>query len=305
MDLISKGIVKYYQLMLQGDPRVKGLPLMDSPLPTMAICLSYVYFFTVLGPRLMENRKPFEVQKLMIIYNFAMVICSIIFVYNDLKYHWLTPQASFKCDPVDYTNSPNGLRTMYNSYFYFILKFVEFVDTLFFLLRKKFDHITKLHLIHHGIMPFSVWWGMKFVPGGHATFFGFANSIVHIVMYIYYGLSSLGPSMRPYLWWKKYLTAFQLVQFIAIMGHSFQLFFRDCNFPKLFGLWIGSHGILFWFLFTDFYKKTYKKPIANGAIKSSTKSKEVNLNSSLDGNSEKKALKNGLRNSVTKLKKSS
>ncbi|GBM45680.1 hypothetical protein AVEN_142189-1, partial [Araneus ventricosus] len=36
------------------------------------------------------------------------------------------------------------------------------------------------------------------------------NIAVHCVMYTYYGLSSLGPHMAKYLWWKKYLTALQI-----------------------------------------------------------------------------------------------
>ena len=133
------------------------------------------------------------------------------------------------------------------------------MDTIFFVIRKKNSQISTLHVIHHGIMPFSVWWGVKFVPGGHATFFGFLNSIVHMVMYTYYGLAALGPHMNRFLWWKKYLTAFQMIQFVMIGVHSFQLLFRECNFPKIFVLWIGSHGVLFWFLFSDFYKKTYSQ----------------------------------------------
>lgn len=41
------------------------------------------------------------------------------------------------------------------------------------------------------------------------------NCLVHMVMYAYYGLSVF-PSLRKYLWWKKYLTMLQLVssQFI-------------------------------------------------------------------------------------------
>lgn len=31
-------------------------------------------------------------------------------------------------------------------------------------------------------------------------------------MYGYYACSALGPKMRPYLWWKKYLTIIQLVR---------------------------------------------------------------------------------------------
>lgn len=35
----------------------------------------------------------------------------------------------------------------------------------FFILRKKYRNVSTLHVIHHGIMPFSVWFGVKFTPG--------------------------------------------------------------------------------------------------------------------------------------------
>ncbi|PRD26658.1 UNVERIFIED_CONTAM: Elongation of very long chain fatty acids protein [Trichonephila clavipes] len=140
---------------------------------------------------------------------------------------------------------------------------------IFFVLRKKFTHISTLHVIHHGIMPMSVWWGVKFTPGGHSTFFAFVNSLVHIVMYFYYGLAAIGPSMNRFLWWKKYMTAFQMVQFIAIFVHSFQLLFRECNYPRGFMWWIGFHAILFWFLFADFYKNTYGRKRAKASLNGS------------------------------------
>lgn len=38
-------------------------------------------------------------------------------------------------------------------------------------------------------------------------------------MYTYYLLASLGPRVRPYLWWKRYLTQLQLVQFGLVAVH--------------------------------------------------------------------------------------
>lgn len=32
-------------------------------------------------------------------------------------------------------------------------------------MRKKYDQVSTLHVIHHGIMPMSVWFGVKFTPG--------------------------------------------------------------------------------------------------------------------------------------------
>lgn len=127
-------------------------------------------------------------------------------------------------------------------------------------MRKRYDQVSTLHVIHHGIMPVSVWWGVKFTPGGHSTFFGFLNTFVHIFMYTYYMLAAMGPKVQKYLWWKKYLTVLQMVQFVLVMLHSFQLFFRnDCNYPIGFAYFIGAHALMFYFLFSNFYKKAYLK----------------------------------------------
>lgn len=47
--------------------------------------------------------------------------------------------------------------------------------------------------------------------GGMGSFHAMVNSVVHVIMYFYYGLSAAGPRFQKYLWWKKYMTAIQLV----------------------------------------------------------------------------------------------
>lgn len=47
--------------------------------------------------------------------------------------------------------------------------------------------------------------------GGHSTFFALLNSFVHIVMYFYYMIAAMGPKYQKFIWWKKYLTTFQMV----------------------------------------------------------------------------------------------
>lgn len=42
------------------------------------------------------------------------------------------------------------------------------------------------------------------------------------------------------------------------MVHAFQLLFIDCNYPRAFVWWIGMHAVMFFFLFNEFYKSTYK-----------------------------------------------
>ncbi|XP_066996890.1 very long chain fatty acid elongase AAEL008004 isoform X2 [Anabrus simplex] len=281
--LVRKLIDGYRDLMDNySDPRVNDWFLMSGPFPTAVACLSYVYFVKVLGPRLMENRKPFELRYILIGYNLFQVVFSAWLFYEALISGWLY-HYSYRCQPVDYSNSPLALRMARGCWWYYFSKFTEFFDTIFFVLRKKNDHISTLHVVHHGVMPMSVWFGVKFTPGGHSTFFGLLNTFVHIIMYTYYLLAALGPSMHRFLWWKRYLTVLQMVQFILVMVHAFQLLFIDCNYPRAFVWWIGMHAVMFYFLFSDFYKQAYKKA-ANKKAMEAEKQKTRQTNDVTDSN---------------------
>ncbi|XP_055383737.1 elongation of very long chain fatty acids protein 7 [Condylostylus longicornis] len=274
IDSISSIYAGWRDLMdNKSDPRTRDWPLMSSPFPTVALSLTYAYFVKVLGPRLMEDRKPFQLRAVLIIYNFAQVVFSIWLFYESAVTAWFAGY-SYRCEPVDTSYSPKALKIAGLTWWYFFSKFTEFFDTIFFVLRKRFDQVSTLHVIHHGVMPVSVWWGVKFIPGGHGTFFGFLNIFVHIFMYTYYMLAAMGPKVQKYLWWKKYLTVLQMVQFVLIMVHSFQLFFsNECNYPMSFAYFIGGHAIMFYFLFSNFYKETYvkkdkkRKVTENGHVK--------------------------------------
>ncbi|XP_068153362.1 very long chain fatty acid elongase 7 [Drosophila tropicalis] len=258
MDIILHDARDWYNDLFdnKSDPRVNNFFLMSSPLPTLGMCIFYAYFSKSLGPQLMAKRKPMELRSVLVIYNAIQTIFSAWIFYEYLMSGWWG-HYSLKCQPVDYSNSPLAMRMVNICWWYYISKFTEFFDTLFFILRKKNEHVSTLHVIHHGCMPFSVWMGLKFAPGGHSTFFALLNSFVHIVMYFYYMVAAMGPNYKKYIWWKKYLTTFQMVQFVAIFTHQFQLLFRECDYPKGFMVWIGLHGVMFLFLFSDFYKAKY------------------------------------------------
>ncbi|XP_012532466.1 elongation of very long chain fatty acids protein AAEL008004 isoform X1 [Monomorium pharaonis] len=263
MSIVMQYIDRFHDMLdKHADRRTTNWLLMSSPFPTLFICLTYVYVVKVLGPKLMENRKPFQFKNTLVVYNLFQVIFSAWLFYEIGISGWLTGDYSLRCQPVDYSDRPEVLRMVHASWWYYFSKFTEFIDTIFFVLRKKNNHVSTLHVIHHGCMPMSVWFGVKFTPGGHSTFFGLLNTFVHIVMYTYYLLAAMGPRVQPYLWWKKYLTAFQMLQFVAIMVHAFQLLFIECNYPKAFVWWIGLHAVMFLFLFKEFYQQSYqqKKP---------------------------------------------
>ena len=51
-------------------------------------------------------------------------------------------------------------------------------------------------------------------------------------MYFYYMCAAFGPGVQKYLWWKKYITTIQLVQFVLVFFHAIQPIFFTCEFPK-------------------------------------------------------------------------
>lgn len=86
---------------------------MSNPTHLLAIVASYVYFSTSLGPRIMRDRKPFQLRNTMIVYNFIQVVLSIYLVHEALMAGWATGY-SYRCQPVDYSNSPQALRVSRN-----------------------------------------------------------------------------------------------------------------------------------------------------------------------------------------------
>lgn len=96
-------------------------------------------------------------------------------------------------------------------YVYFLAKISELLDTVFFVIRKKNNQITFLHLYHHTVMPMISWGAAKYYPGGHGTLIGVINSFVHIIMYTYYMFAACGPQFQKYLFWKRHITTLQMV----------------------------------------------------------------------------------------------
>ncbi|XP_017777182.1 PREDICTED: elongation of very long chain fatty acids protein AAEL008004-like [Nicrophorus vespilloides] len=246
-----------------SDPRTTDWPLMNSPIPTIVMVLAYLYTVIFLGPRLMANRKPFKLREVLVLYNGGQVLFSLYMLYEHLMSGWFFDY-SYKCQPVDYSNSEKGMRMATLCWWYYISKLSEFADTVFFVMRKKDSQITLLHLYHHSLTPLETWVLVKFVAGGHGTFSNLINNLVHVIMYFYYMVSAMGPDYQKYLWWKKHLTTIQLTQFFFVFIHSAQILFVDCGYPMFLGALLLLHSAIFFGLFSHFYYQTYNR---NKAIK--------------------------------------
>ena len=108
-------------------------------------------------------------------------------------------------------NLGDGLRRMFH--WYQLSKYWEYLDTLFLILNGK--DLSFLHVYHHGVVAFTSWtWtrGDLRLAAGGVLF----NTMVHVFMYYYYFACTI-PELRKRLWWKKYLTKLQILQFIVAL----------------------------------------------------------------------------------------
>ncbi|KAB7507182.1 Elongation of very long chain fatty acids protein 4, partial [Armadillidium nasatum] len=240
-----------------SDKRVKNWFLMSSPIPTVIITLSYLMLVKY-GPRLMENYKPLELRKTLIVYNLGMMMLNL-FIGLELARASYVLGYSWYCQPVDYSYNYYEMKIASGLWWYYMSKLIEFTDTLFFILRKKNNQLTFLHVYHHSTMFFLWWIGVKYVAGGSSFLAAMMNSFVHVIMYLYYGLSSFGPYMQKYLWWKKYLTCIQLVQFSAAGVLGLRALIAGCDFPLWMQYALVIYMLSFIILFSRFYKSSYKE----------------------------------------------
>ncbi|GFS01433.1 elongation of very long chain fatty acids protein [Elysia marginata] len=255
MDFLLKN---YEYIMSKRDPRADSWMLMDSPFPTVLIVLVYLVAIYQ-GPKLMHLQNPLNLKNLIVVYNFGLVLLSVYMVFEFIMSSWTVHNFSLICEPVDYSNDESSLRLLKVVWWYYFSKIIELLDTIFFVLRKKNNQITFLHVFHHSTMPLLWWMCTRFVGGGEAYFSATLNSVIHILMYTYYMLSAMGPAMQPYLWWKKYMTTLQLVQFGFVLSKTVCVIYLSCGYPVGHAYILVAYMLILIVLFSNFYYQTYRK----------------------------------------------
>lgn len=87
---------------------------------------------------------------------------------------------------------------------------------------------------------------------------GLVNGFVHTIMYGYYLVTSIKPSYGRSLWWKRYITQLQLLQFGYLLIHfSLVIFWNTCGHPLWVGILGGMQSLFMLCMFSEFYFKAY------------------------------------------------
>ncbi|KZZ95604.1 GNS1/SUR4 membrane protein [Ascosphaera apis ARSEF 7405] len=240
---------------------IPGKTAMSGLKPTLMALAAY-YAVILIGREIMKTREAFKLKKLFIAHNLILSTMSAILlalfieqllptIYtHGLRYAFLDRRGGWT----------DNLVPLY--YVTYMTKYIELADTLFLVLKKK--PLTFLHTYHHGATAFLVWTqmlGQTPVSWVVITL----NLGVHVVMYWYY--TQCGRGIR--VWWKKYITVFQIAQFVLDLGFVYYASYLFCTngYPGydqkgikeclavLAGVVILSSYL---FLFIAFYFSTYK-----------------------------------------------
>jgi len=228
------------------------LPLGGWIYPTAGciIYLALLYFLKYY----MRDRKPFTLHTVTLYHNVFLSVISLamfaglahgIFLAWEKGGFW-----GAYCNPG--TTGPIA----FWSYVFYCSKYYEWTDTILLSLKKK--ELLPLHVYHHCI---TLWISYGQLITDSINFYEplLTNCMIHTFMYYYYARRTVGKTV----WWKRYLTMGQLVQFVVDIVtslHKFYLVYYGVCQGSYRACIFGQFGIIsFFFLFVDFYKKTYNK----------------------------------------------
>lgn len=257
MDFLGQSIPPFFERYIgKPDARVSRWALLNSPAYLVGIVTGYFLTLLTLN-RLMKNRKPFDLRLVIIVYN-ALQTCFSAYICKEVFMSAYLADYSLSCTPVG-KGSDELVDRMANTFWYFYLsKVFDLCNTVFFVLRKRQRQLSFLHLYHHSTMIFNWYIGSLYSPGGQAFFSVFCNALVHVIMYLYYLLSAMGPQMQKYLWWKRYLTQIQLIQFFVVILHLIVGMYNRCKAPFWLNCFTIGYLLTMVALFANFYKVAYK-----------------------------------------------
>ncbi|KAI5695810.1 hypothetical protein M8J75_003962 [Diaphorina citri] len=127
------------------DEEVDSRFFMSSWVPVTVTLVAYLVFVLYIGPKWMATRKPFQINRILMVYNLGQTLASLYVVSSAMRPQILTYLFYISCMAHNKTHHPLWPTFMYNAYIYVLIKTVDLLDTVFFVLKKKQSHITFLH----------------------------------------------------------------------------------------------------------------------------------------------------------------
>ena len=211
--------------------------------------LSMIVLLRLTAIRLSES----TIKPLMMVYNGIQVAFNLIMVIGLAKPLWL----DHRDRNLFAFNTPYQASIEFWIWVHYLSKIVDWMDTVWMLLRGKTEQVTFLHVYHHSTIQCV--WGYLLLIGhanGTIAFGAVINSFVHVVMYAHYLMTSLN-LQTPF---KKIVTSLQIGQFYLCLLHAVLVFTDwDGYVPSSLASLQVIYMISMVVLFSQFFRHTYSK----------------------------------------------
>lgn len=201
--LISEGI----------HPLSKGMPLTDPIDVLFCIVMYFVFlaFFFVVG----RITGKLQLRGFGILHNLFLTVLSLFMGVGLLWDLVALHGVSVWNKPLDASHPISlGVRNM--AWIFAASKLPEYIDTYIMVLKHNYRQVSFLHVYHHCSIYIVSYLFYVIAPGSDGTWAGMVNSLIHVVMYIYYLLNLIfrtGP-VKEFLQRNKFIiTRCQLTQF--------------------------------------------------------------------------------------------
>ncbi|CAG7784791.1 unnamed protein product [Allacma fusca] len=251
----------YEFAMSHADHRVDDWSLMGSPIYVIGIIASYLITVIFCKKIIVKMFYSIKVVQYLHPYNMILLVANAI-MGTMFLWHIYQVGYNWRCQPVR-VHGYHELNIAQLMWYFFISKIVELMDTFWLILKKKGAPLTFLQVYHHSTIVFACWIGARFVPGGSSALIALVNCWVHVLMYTYFKLKSMG--MREIVSYKKFVTIMQMLQFLATIIHCITAMNADCNYPLFILFWLMLYMMTFVILFTHFYCNTYHPSVRSKA----------------------------------------
>ncbi|CDJ60141.1 elongation of very long chain fatty acids 4 protein, putative [Eimeria maxima] len=266
VDTVAENILSFYAPDLPPSSRQNnGLPLMDGKdvFIVISLYLLLVAFSLLVGrgaapqAAVQKREKPLlekigPVFFFQAIYNIAQVVLCGFLVVRVFDV-WRAEEYSFMCNRF---NVPNT-RMAEVTWFFYMLKYVDLLDTVFMIVRGNWRQVSFLHVYHHSSVIYISWVNASVGYDGEIYYVVALNALVHVVMYAYYFMASLNSPLARMV--KIFVTQLQMAQFLSMTAHACYhvYYYKTCRYPLRVTIGYFFYVLSLFLLFRNFSKKTY------------------------------------------------
>lgn len=248
--------------------------LINSPAPVLTLTSLYIVFVCFVGPLFMKTREPYQLKNVIRFYNLLMVFLAgvlLMRLYDAVE----SVEAMFSPVKMFDLTDRSGTKVYQMANFILMVRLSEYLDTIFFTLRKKQNQVTFLHVFHHAFVPIYAYWILRTAPVRFNVFIILINSFIHVLMYFYYFLATFQEREQPgapkkklgltmfvvmqLLKFKKYMTQLQILQFVSLAFYAIygMLLGNKAGIPWTYLISNLSLAFGFLGLFVHFYLSVY------------------------------------------------